>query len=76
MAVTPGQISLELAFGMNFIPLDETMYEYWKDIDPEMCPEGQLPEDMRVFRIANSNFPSRMHILLDEDEFEWYFITT
>jgi len=51
------------------------MFEYWSEIDPSFCPDNRLPEDMRVFRLANTKHAGRMHFLIDMDEFEWYFGT-
>lgn len=55
----PDLIAYILATEYNFVPFDETMYEYWLVDGEEM-----------VFRIANTEFPSRMHFLIDMSEFE------
>lgn len=76
MPPTPRQIAWRLAYDMGFVPLDKTMFEYWTNIDPSFCPDNRLPEDMQAYRIANSSFPSRVHILIDKDELEWYFVSS
>jgi len=58
------QIAWRLAYDFNFVPLDETMFEVWP-IDAETD----------VYRIANAKTPSRIHILFDEDEYDWYLLS-
>lgn len=59
MPTGPDLIANILAYEYNFVPLDETMYEYWLIDGEEM-----------VFRIANSEHPSNALFLLDMSEFE------
>jgi len=57
-----------LAVEYNLVPFERTMYEYWllEENGEEHGPNWK-PSDM-VFRIANSDEPTNIHILLDTTE--------
>lgn len=60
MADMADYLAHKIAYEMNFVPFDETMYEYW-----------EIDEDDKVLRIANTKFSSRVHFLVDLAEWEW-----
>lgn len=59
MNVNPYHIAYVIAREMNFAPFDETKFEYW-----------EIDETDKVFMLANTDAPTRMHYLIDETEFQ------
>ena len=59
MWVDPDKIAYVIAREMNFAPFDETKYEYW-----------EIDETYKVFMLANTDAPTRMHYKIDETEFQ------
>lgn len=58
--IASDQIAWLLAQDYNFMDYDETMYEHWPMDEPEA-----------VFRIANTDFSSRVHFLIDKKSLEF-----
>ncbi len=70
MRADPDMVAWTLAHEYNFVPLDETMYEYWEDVDKTNAWYWEKEDIYDVVRIANTPHCSRAHFLIDRTGFE------